>query len=53
VLLAMGLPMERASSAVRFSLGKQTTVEEIDDAAKAIERIIERLMKARSAYAVA
>src|SRR5437773_1291805 len=53
VLLAMGLPMERASSAVRFSLGKQTTVSEIDDAAKAIERIIERLMKARSAYAVA
>src|SRR6266487_916648 len=53
VLLAMGLPMERASSAVRFSLGKQTTVKEIDDAAKAIERIIERLMKARSAYAVA
>jgi len=53
VLLAMGLPMKRASSAVRFSLGKQTTVKEIDDAAKAIERIIERLMKARSAYAVA
>ena len=53
VLLAMGLPMERASSAVRFSLGKQTTVNEIDDAAEAIERIIERLMKARSAYAVA
>ncbi len=25
VLLAMGLPMERASSAVRFSLGKQTS----------------------------
>ena len=53
VLLAMGLLMERASSAVRFSLSKQTTVKEIDDAAKAIERIIERLMKARSAYAVA
>ncbi|PYJ78553.1 MAG: cysteine desulfurase NifS [Verrucomicrobia bacterium] len=28
VLLAMGLPMERASSAVRFSLGKQTTAQE-------------------------
>src|SRR6058998_142734 len=35
VLLAMGLLMERASSAVRFSLSKQTTVKEIDDAAKA------------------
>jgi len=53
VLLAMGLPMERASSAVRFSLGKQTSAAEIDDAAKAIERIIERLIKSNSAYAVA
>src|SRR3989442_1302552 len=53
VLLAMGLPMERASSAVRFSLGKQTTAQEIDGAANAIGRIIERLMKASSAYAVA
>ena len=53
VLLAMGLAMERASSAVRFSLGKQTTAQEIDGAAKAIGRIIERLMKASSAYAVA
>src|SRR5947209_2210951 len=53
VLLAMGLPMERASSPVRFSLGKQTTAQEIDGAAKAIGRIIERLMKASSAYAVA
>src|SRR5206468_6266877 len=53
VLLAMGLPMERASSAVRFSLGKQTIAQEIDGAAKAIGRIIERLMKASSAYAVA
>lgn len=53
VLLAMGLAMERASSAVRFSLGKQTTAQEIDGAVKAIGRIIERLMKASSAYAVA
>ena len=53
VLLAMGLPIEGASSAVRFSLGKQTTAEEIDDAAKAIEQIAERLMKMSSAYAVA
>jgi cysteine desulfurase len=53
VLLAMGLPMDRATSAVRFSLGKQTTTQEIDDAAKAIRRIVGRLMKANSAYAVA
>src|ERR1700732_4545826 len=57
VLLAMGLPMERASSAVRFSLGKWTTAEEIDRAADAIDRIFNRLAKTKtkssSAYAVA
>jgi cysteine desulfurase len=57
VLLAMNLPMERASSAVRFSLGKQTTAEEIDHAADAIDRIFNRLAKTKtkssSAYAVA
>src|SRR6266568_3155788 len=53
VLLAMGLPMERASSAVRFSLGKQTNAEEIDRAASAIARIFERLKKTSEAYAVA
>jgi cysteine desulfurase len=53
VLLSMGLPMERASAAVRFSLGKQTTADEIDEAAKSIEKIVERLMKTDSAYAVA
>ena len=31
VLLAMGLPAERAASAVRFSLGKETTAEEIEE----------------------
>ena len=30
VLLALGLPMERAASAVRFSLGKETTAPEIE-----------------------
>ena len=57
VLLAMGLPMERASSAVRFSLGKQTTAGEIGRAADAIDRIFNRLAKTKtkssSAYAVA
>jgi cysteine desulfurase len=56
VLLAMGLPIERAGSAVRFSLGKQTTAEEIEGAGDAIDRIFDRLtrMKAGSdAYAVA
>src|SRR3989440_1968778 len=49
VLLAMGLAMERASSAVRFSLGKQTTVKEIDDAAKAVRKIVDRLNTRKSA----
>ena len=57
VLLAMGLPMERARSAVRFSLGKWTTAEEIDRAADAIDRIFNRLAKTKtksnSVYAVA
>ena len=54
VLLAMGLPMERARSAIRFSLGKQTTAYEIEMAGKAIAEITERLMKRKSsAYAVA
>lgn len=47
VLLAMGLPIERASSAIRFSLGKWTTEEEIDAAAAAIERILHRLKKSK------
>ena len=56
VLLAMGLSMERASSAVRFSLGKQTAADEIEQAADAIARIFERLAKTKTrsdAYAVA
>ena len=54
VLLAMGLPMERARSAARFSLGKHTTANEIEAAGKAISQIVERLTKRTSdSYAVA
>ena len=56
VLLAMGLPRERASSAIRFSLGKQTTPDEIQRAASAIERVVKRMARTktkRDAYAVA
>src|SRR6266487_4282308 len=48
VLLAMGLPMERARSAARFSLGKHTTPDEIEAAGKAISQIVERLTKRTS-----
>jgi cysteine desulfurase len=53
VLLAMGLPMERARSAVRFSLGKWTTADEIKAAADAVRKIVDRLNTRKSAYAVA
>ena len=43
VLLAMGMSMEMASSAVRFSLGKQTTESEIERAGEAIARVLKRL----------
>jgi len=52
----MGLSMERAKSAVRFSLGKQTSAEEIDRAVGAIARVFERFAKTKEkdrAYAVA
>ena len=56
VLLAMGLPMERASSAIRFSLGQGTSVQEIEETASAIARIVERLSRLKEksgAYAAA
>jgi cysteine desulfurase len=53
VLLAMGLPMEYARSAVRFSLGKWTTADEIKAAGDAVRKIVERLNTRKSAYAVA
>jgi cysteine desulfurase len=52
VLLAMGLPMESARSAIRFSLGRRTTAEEIARAADALEQIAQRTKDARE-YALA
>ena len=53
VLLAMGLQIERARSAVRFSLGKWTTAEEIKATGDAVQKIVKRLQTRKSAYAVA
>jgi len=53
VLLAMGLPIERARSAVRLSLGKPTTVEEIAATAKIVGEIVDRVTTRKSAHAVA
>ena len=53
VLLAMGLPVERARSAVRLSLGKQTAADEIAATGKIVAEIVERVTKRKSAHAVA
>lgn len=46
VLLAMGVPAALAGSAVRFSLGHETTEPEIDRAGDIIARIMNRLSSA-------
>jgi cysteine desulfurase len=43
VLLAMGLPQALATSAVRFSLGKGTTEDEVDRAGAIIRDVIARM----------
>ena len=48
VLLAMGLPRERAGSAIRFSLGKFTTQSEIEEAISVVERVTKRLGATRA-----
>jgi cysteine desulfurase len=47
VLLAMGLPRERAREGVRFSLGPATTADEIDRVALLLPAIVERVRAAR------
>lgn len=43
VLLAMGVPPELAHGSVRFSLSRDTTQTELDDAADIIETVVARL----------
>ena len=50
VLLAMGLPPERARASIRISLGKQTTQEDIDFAATVIPEAVARLRDISPAY---
>ena len=42
VLLAMGLPLERAAATLRFSLGHDTTAEDIDYVMEHLPGIVER-----------
>jgi cysteine desulfurase len=46
VLTAMGLPHDRVQSSVRFSLGRETTVEEIDCVLETLPPIVERMRRA-------
>ena len=48
VLLAMGLPLALAQSAIRFSIGKYTTEEEISAAAGIVSEIVQRTNAKRS-----
>ncbi|MDB5033539.1 MAG: Aminotransferase, class [Chlorobi bacterium] len=46
VLSAMGLPAEQAKAAVRFSLSRYTTEQEIRAGADALRRVVERMREA-------
>ena len=48
VLLAMGLPLAFARSAIRFSVGKYTTAEEISATASIVTEIVQRTNAKRS-----
>jgi cysteine desulfurase len=48
VLLAMGLPLSLADSAVRFSLGHETTEEDVERAGDSIAKIMNRLSAAKA-----
>jgi cysteine desulfurase len=50
VLLAMGLPHQRARASIRISLGKQTTNEDIDFAIKVIPETVARLREISPVY---
>ncbi len=47
VLLAMGMPRERALSSVRFSLGYASTGAEVDEALRVIPEVVAKLRAAR------
>ena len=51
VLTAMGLDEKSARAAIRFSLGRFTTQEEIDYALQEIPPLIERLRRASTTHA--
>lgn len=50
VLIAMGLPPERARASIRFSLGKQTTEQDIDFALSLVPEAVARLRAISPSY---
>lgn len=50
VLLAMGLRTDRARASIRFSLGKQTTKEDIDFALESVPETVARLRAVSPSY---
>jgi cysteine desulfurase len=50
VLLAMGLPHQRARASIRISLGKQTTNDDIDFAVQVIPETVARLREISPVY---
>ena len=50
VLLAMGVPPERARAGIRFSLGKQNTSEDVDFALRLIPQAVARLREVSPVY---
>jgi len=43
VLMALGIPVERARGSVRFTLGRWTSAEDVDKVVEALPRIVEKL----------
>jgi cysteine desulfurase len=50
VLLAMGLPHDRARASIRISLGKQTTAEDVDFALSVVPETVARLRQISPLY---
>jgi cysteine desulfurase len=50
VLLAMGLSQQCARSSIRFSLGKQTTQDDVDFAVRVVPETVARLREISPAY---
>jgi cysteine desulfurase len=48
VMLALGAPREEANALVRFSLGRDSTVEEVETVAQVLPEVIARVLGSRS-----